>query len=67
MFSHVTEKELVANKVYCSNSRCDFTMTLRKLCWYLGQILFLMLFEKKLLQFIKIREKFGIHCSPTLT
>lgn len=40
MFSRVTEKELVTDKVYCSNSRWDFTMTPRKLFWYLGQIFF---------------------------
>ena len=59
MFSHVTEKELVANKVYCSNSRCDFTMTLRKLCWYLGQILFLMLFEKNYCSLLKLGKNSG--------
>jgi len=59
MFSHVTDKELVTVKVYCPNSRCDFTMTLRKLCWYLGQIIFLMLLETIHCRLSKLEKNSG--------
>jgi len=66
MFSRVTEKELVTDKVYCSNSRWDFTMTPRKLFWYLGQIFFFNTAWKSLLQFVKIRDKLWTCCNPTV-
>lgn len=59
MFYHVTEKELFTDKVYCSNSRCDFTMALRKLCWYLGQIFFLILPEKINCSLFKLEKNSG--------
>jgi len=57
MFSHVTENELFTDKACFSNSLCDFTMTLRKLCWYLGQIPFLMLLEKIYCILLKLKKK----------
>jgi hypothetical protein len=67
MFPHVTEKELVSGKICCSIPHCEFTMDTPKTVMVFRTDTLFKLLEKISLQLVKFRDKFRVHCSPTLT